>query len=210
MNNILILPVLIPLFTGALLILFTKHHMLQRVISATVAIVLLIVSTYLAVTVYQHGILVLEMGDWSAPFGIVFVGDLFSTMMVILSCITAVVCLFFAFQTISPEREKYYFYPFYFFLLTGVNGSFLTGDMFNLFVFFVVIHIASYILIVHVGNKYQLRESFKYMVINVAASILFLVGLAAIYAVTGTMNMAHIAERVAELEQSGVLNVIAI
>ncbi len=210
MNNLLIMPVLIPFLVGAVLILFSKHHRLQRVISAITAISLLLLSIYLAVTVYHGGILVLELGDWPAPFGIVFVADLFSTMMVILSCITALVCLFFAFQTISKERERFYFYPFYFFLMTGVNGSFLTGDLFNLFVFFEVMLIASYILIVHGGNKYQLRESFKYVVINVAASILFLVGVATIYAVTGTMNMADIAQRVAELEQAGILNAIAI
>ncbi len=95
------------------------------------------------------------------------------------------------FKRSAPEREKFFFYPFYFFLLAGVNGAFLTGDLFNLFVFFEVMLIASYILIVHGGTKYQLRESFKYVVINVFASILFLVGVAYIYSVTGTLNMAH-------------------
>lgn len=210
MNNLVILPVLIPLIIGSLLILFAKHHTLQRVISGFTAVGMLLVAIYLAIYVYLEGITVLEMGNWTAPFGIVLVADMFATMMVILASIVGVVCLFFAFQTIAPEREKFFFYPFYFFLLAGVNGAFLTGDLFNLFVFFEVMLIASYVLIVHGGTKYQLRESFKYVVINVFASILFLVGVAYIYSVTGTLNMAHIAERVAELEQVGILNVIAV
>ncbi|MFA1820487.1 Na+/H+ antiporter subunit D [Virgibacillus oceani] len=210
MNNIVILPVLIPFFTGALLILFTKKHRMQRIISSISALAILASAVYLAVYVYQNGITVLELGDWSAPFGIVLVADIFATIMVILSAIVGVVCLFFTFQTIEPKREKFYFYPFYFFLLTGVNGAFLTGDLFNLFVFFEVMLIASYVLIAHGGTGYQLRESFKYVVINVFSSMLFLVGIAYIYAVTGTVNMAHLSERVAELEQAGALNVIAV
>jgi multicomponent Na+:H+ antiporter subunit D len=210
MNNLIILPVLIPFIIGTVLILFNKQHTIQRVISGITAIGLLILSIYIAVFVYQNGITVLELGNWPAPFGIVLVADMFATMMVILCSIVGVVCLFFAFQTISTEREKFFFYPFYFFLLAGVNGAFLTGDLFNLFVFFEVMLISSYILIVMGGTKYQLRESLKYVIINVFASILFIVGVAYIYAVTGTLNMAQIAERVAELEQVGVLNVIAV
>lgn len=210
MNNIVILPILIPFIIGAILILFAKKHTVQRVISGVTAIGMLVISIYLAIYVYQNGITTLELGNWSAPFGIVLVADMFATMMLVLSSIVGVVCLFFAYQTISSEREKYYFYPFYFFLLTGVNGAFLTGDLFNLFVFFEVMLISSYILIVMGGTKYQLRESMKYVVINVFASALFIIAIAYIYAVTGTLNMAHIAERVAELEQTGVLNVIAV
>ncbi|GAE27098.1 Na(+) H(+) antiporter subunit D [Halalkalibacter wakoensis JCM 9140] len=210
MNNLIILPILIPFIIGTVLILFSKQHTLQRVISGITAIGMLIVSIYVAVFVYQNGVTVLELGNWSAPFGIVLVADMFATVMVALSGLIGVVCLFFAFQTISPQREKFFFYPFYFFLLAGVNGAFLTGDLFNLFVFFEVMLISSYVLVVMGGTKFQLRESFKYVAINVFASILFIVAIAYIYAVTGTLNMAHIAERVTLLEQTGVLNVIAV
>lgn len=210
MNNLILLPVLIPFIIGTVLILFSKKHTIQRVISAITMTGMLALAIYLAVFVFQNGITTLEFGNWQAPFGIVFVADMFATMMVVLASIVGFVCLFFAFQTISPEREKFYFYPFYFFLLAGVNGSFLTGDLFNLFVFFEVMLIASYILIVHGGTKYQLRESLKYVIINVFASVLFIISIAYLYAVTGTLNMAQLAERVALLEQTGVLNVIAI
>ena len=210
MNNIVILPIIIPFIIGAILILFAKHHRIQRILSGITSIGLLGLSIYLAILVYQDGIIVLEAGNWRAPFGIVLVGDLLATLMVLLTSIIATACLFFAFKTISPQREKYYFYPFYFFLLTGVNGSFLTGDLFNLFVFFEVMLMASYALIAHGGTPLQLRESFKYVIINVFASALFVIAIALLYSVTGTLNMAHLAVRVAELEQTGILNVIAI
>ncbi|UJL44910.1 Na+/H+ antiporter subunit D [Virgibacillus sp. NKC19-16] len=210
MNNLVILPVLLPFITGAILILFYKRIGVQRFLSSVSAVGMLVLAIYLAYHVYQQGIVVLELGNWPAPFGIVMVADIFATIMLILSSIVGVVCLFFAFQTITKEREKTFFYPFYFFLLTGVNGAFLTGDLFNLFVFFEVMLIASYVLIVMGGTKYQLRESFKYVIINMFSSALFLVAIAYLYSVTGTVNMAHLGERVAELEQSGVLNVIAV
>lgn len=210
MNNLIILPIIIPFIIGAVLIIFAKHHRLQRVISGFTAVGMLILSIYLAVIVYQDGTIVLEAGNWAAPFGIVLVADMFATLMVLLTSLLSTACLFFAFKTISPQREKFYFYPFYFFLLIGVNGAFLTGDIFNLFVFFEVMLLASYALIVNGGTKYQLRESFKYVIINVFASALFVVAIAWLYSVTGTLNMAHISERVAELEQTGVVNVIAI
>ncbi|PYZ98723.1 Na+/H+ antiporter subunit D [Alteribacter lacisalsi] len=210
MNNLLLVPVVAPFLIGTILILFKNHHRTQRVISAITAIIMLVFAFYITYEVYVNGIQTVELGTWVPPFGIVLVADLFAGLMVILSSIVGVVCLFFAFQTISPEREKFFFYPFYMYLLAGVHGAFLTGDLFNLFVFFEVMLIASYILIVHGGTKYQLRESFKYVVINVFASIFFIVGIAYIYGITGTLNMAQIAERVAELEQTGVLNAIAV
>lgn len=210
MNNIIILPIIIPFIVGAILILFAKHHKLQRVISGLAVIALLLISIYLAALVYMDGIIVLEAGNWPAPFGIVLVADMFATLMLLLTSILAVACLFFAFQTITPKREKFYFYPFYFFLLVGVNGAFLTGDIFNLFVFFEVLLLSSYGLIVHGGTKYQLRESFKYVIINVFTSALFVVSVAWLYSVTGTLNMAHLSERVAELGQTGVINTIGI
>ncbi|WNF38932.1 Na+/H+ antiporter subunit D [Bacillaceae bacterium IKA-2] len=210
MNNIVILPILLPLIVGVILILFPKNLKLQRVISGLTMLTLLGFSLYLAHIIYYGEILALELGNWPAPFGIVLVADNLAAFMVLLSSIVGVICLFFGFQTLSEERQKGHYFSFYFFLLTGVNGAFLTGDLFNLFVFFEVMLISSYILIVHGGTKYQLRESLKYVIINIFASILFIVAISYIYAVTGTLNLADIAVKVSELEQTGVLNVIAI
>lgn len=210
MNNLIVFPIIIPFIIGAILLITAKHYKVQRVLSGITILGMLALSIYLAIMVHKEGIMIVEAGSWSAPFGIVIVADLFSTLMVLLTSILSVACLFFAFKTITPKREKFYFYPFYFFLLAGANGAFLTGDIFNLFVFFEVTLMASYALIVNGGTKLQLRESFKYMIINVFASALFVVAVAWLYSVTGTLNMAHLSERVAELNQTGVLNSIAI
>ena len=173
MNNLIIIPIIFPFIIGAILIIFNKQHTLQRVISGIASVALLLYTIYLAILVYTDGIIVLEASNWSAPFGIVLVADMFATLMLLLTAIISTACLFFAFKTITPKRERFYFYPFFFFLLVGVNGAFLTGDIFNLFVFFEVLLLASYGLIVHGGTKYQLRESFKYVIINVFTSALF-------------------------------------
>lgn len=210
MSNLIILPILFPFIIGALLVFFSKNSKIQRIISGISSLILVVLSTYLAVVAYQQDTIILEAGDWIAPYGIILVLDNLAALMLLITSILAASCLFFAFGTISKKREKYYFYPFYFFLLVGVNGSFLTGDIFNLFVFFEVMLLSSYVLIVNGGTKYQLRESFKYVILNVFGSALFVMAIAWIYSVTGTVNMAQLSERVAEINQPGIVTVIAV
>ena len=95
----------------------------------------------------SEGIQTLQLGGWQAPFGISMVADMFAALLILTSSIVAFACLFFAFNSIGKERESFYFYPMFLFLITGVNGSFLTGDIFNLFVCFEVMLISSYVLI---------------------------------------------------------------
>lgn len=209
MSNLIIIPILLPFLAGAILIFFAKSSRLQKIISAFSVLALIGISVYLTFLAYQDTI-ILEAGEWAAPYGIILVLDNFAALMLLITSILAAACLFFAFGTISEKREKFYFYPFYFFLLVGVNGAFLTGDIFNLFVFFEVMLLSSYVLIVNGGSKYQLRESFKYVILNVFASALFVMAVAWLYSVTGTVNMAHLSERVAELGQPGILTVIAV
>ncbi|GAF15397.1 LOW QUALITY PROTEIN: Na(+) H(+) antiporter subunit D [Bacillus sp. JCM 19045] len=209
-SNMVMLPIIIPFIVGTILILFAKKHLFQRVVASITALLMVGISVYLGWTVYTEGTMMLELGGWEAPFGIVVVADNLAAFMVVLTSIIAAVCLFYSFSTVHPERERYFFYPFFFFLVTGVNGSFLTGDLFNLFVFFEVMLLSSYALMVIGGTKFQLRETFKYAVINAFSSMLFLVAIAYIYGILGTVNFAIMAERVAELEQAGALNVVAI
>ncbi|MFA9558820.1 Na+/H+ antiporter subunit D [Evansella sp. AB-rgal1] len=212
MNNLVLLPVLVPFIVGVILIFFRNQLQVQRFVSGVTSFFLVFLSIYLIYNIYQDGIITLELGSWQAPYGIVLVGDLFASIMIVFASIVAVACLFFAFQTLHPDREKYYFYPFYFFLLTGVNGSFLTGDIFNLFVFFEVMLISSFVLIVMGGKKYQLRESFKYVVISTFGSMFFIIAVALLYSVTGTLNFADLADKISQIpaEESGILTVIAI
>ncbi len=208
MNNAVVLPLLIPLFTGVLLIFF-KNVRAQRTISAVSALLNVAAAAYLAQQVRENGIQTLYMGGWLPPYGIVFVADMLAALLALTTTVVMAACLFYAFRTIGEGRERHHFYAFAQFLTVGVTGSFLTGDIFNLFVCFEVMLISSYALIVLGGEKRQLRESIKYILINVVSSVLFVASMAYLYAAVGTLNMAQLAERVAEAGQGGPLNVVA-
>lgn len=210
MNNLVILPIIIPLIIGVILVIFHKHIFLQRWLSAAAIIGTGVVAGLLIATVSENGIQAIQLGGWEAPFGITMAADMFTSLLIFTSSIVGLMCLLFSFRSIGKEREAHYFYPFYLFLLTGVNGAFLTGDLFNLFVCFEVMLISSYALISIGGEKRQLRESIKYVLVNVLSSFLFLIGIAYLYAVTGTLNFAHLSYRVAEVGQNGLLTTIAI
>ncbi|WP_339173775.1 Na+/H+ antiporter subunit D [Paenibacillus sp. FSL H7-0943] len=210
MNNLLVLPLLIPAITAVILIFLKERVRLQRIISAVSVFVNIFVAGFIVYQVNTNGIQTLYMGGWRPPYGIVFVADMFSALLVLTAAIVGAACLFFSFASIGEDRERFYYYPFLHFLLTGVFGSFLTGDLFNLFVCFEVLLVASYALIVLGGSKGQLRETLKYVLINVISSSLFVATIAYLYAATGTLNMAHLSLRVAEAGQGGVMNVIAV
>ena len=210
MNNLLVLPLLIPAITAVILIFLKERIGLQRIISAISVFLNIAVSGIIVYQVSTDGIQTLYMGGWLPPYGIVFVADMFAALLVLTASVVGGACLFFSFASIGEERERFYYYTFFHFLLTGVFGSFLTGDLFNLFVCFEVLLVASYAMIVLGGTKVQLRETLKYILINVISSSLFVATIAYLYAATGTLNMAHLAMRVAETGQEGVLNVIAV
>lgn len=208
-NNLVVMPILLPLVAGILMLLLKENIKLQRIISGIVSLAGLGLSFYLASIVNTQGIQIMTAGGWQPPFGIVLVADLFSVIMLILSNIVATACMFFSFQTIDEGREKHYYYPFFLLLMVGINGSFLTGDIFNLFVFFEIMLLSSYILIVLGGEKAQLRETIKYVIINMLSSTLFLVAVALLYSVTGTLNMADLAVKIPQVENQGMVTVIA-
>ncbi len=209
MSNLIIFPLLIPLFTAIILIFFNKRIMLQRWISAIGALANIVAALNMVLAVKKDGIHTLYMSGWLPPYGIVFVADMFAALLILTTTIIAAACLFYAFGSIGEAREKHYFYPLFQFLLVGVIGSFITGDIFNLFVCFEVMLIASYGLIVLGGTKLQLRESLKYILINIVSSTLFVASVAYLYAVVGTLNMAHLSVRVAEAGQGDMLTLIS-
>ncbi|AST93087.1 Na+/H+ antiporter subunit D [Sutcliffiella cohnii] len=210
MSNLVILPILIPLLAGTILLFFPRQLHFQKWISVIALSLTTISSIVLVQTVFNNGIQTLELGGWKPPFGIVLVADMFSALLVLTGIVVSFTCILFAFKSIGEDREKHYFYAFAQFLITGVMGAFLTGDLFNLFVFFEVFLMASYALIVIGGTKIQLRETLKYVLINVISSALFVISVAYIYAVLGTLNMADLGARVAEYGQTPLLTVIAI
>jgi multicomponent Na+:H+ antiporter subunit D len=210
MINLLLLPILIPLVTAILLIFFKDRVFWQKALSLAAMLFQLVVSVLLVRRVYLEGIQTLNIGSWPAPFGITLVSDMLSALLVLTTSIVALACLIYSFYAIGKEREKFYYYSFFQFLLVGVNGAFTTGDIFNLFVFFEVMLMSSYVLLVLGGTKIQLRETIKYTLVNVISSALFVIAVAYLYAVTGTLNMAHLSIRIAELGQSSILTIIAV
>ena len=148
-------------------------------------------------------LVVYQLGEWSAPFGIVLVLDRLSALMVLLTYLIAVPVLWYA--TGGWDARGRYFHAIFQFQLMGLCGAFLTGDLFNLFVFFEVLLIASYVLLLHGLGRERLRMGFHYVVLNLAGSGLFLIGLAMIYAVAGTLNMADLALRIAALTGDAAL-----
>lgn len=210
MNNWLVAPVIIPLLTGMVLIIFQKNIQLQRILSLLAMFATGVISVLLMNQVKEGGIQTLQLGGWEAPFGISFVGDMFSALLLLATSIVAVCCLIYAFPSIGRKQEKLYFYPLFLFLITGVNGSFLTGDLFNLYVFFEVFLVASYVLITLGGTGRQLRESLKYIFTNIIASAFFLIGVAYLYSMTGTLNLAHLSVRIAEVGQDGMITTVAL
>lgn len=210
MNNLLILPVIIPLITGMVLILLQRNIKLQRVLSLVALVASGGIAVILMNQIRSGGIQTLQLGGWEAPYGISFVGDMFSALLLLATSIVAACCLIYAFSTIGHKQEKLYFYPLFLFLITGVNGSFLTGDLFNLYVFFEMFLIASYVLITVGGTQKQLRESLKYIFTNIIASAFFLIGVAYLYSITGTLNLAHLSMRIAEVGQDGLITTVAL
>jgi multicomponent Na+:H+ antiporter subunit D len=210
MSNLVFLPIFIPLFFGALLVFFNKKHQLTMNISYFTVFLSLGVSVYLSYYVFTNKPLILETGAWKAPYGIILVADKLSVIMILSVNVIALASAIFASSSVSSKMVQHYFYPLFFLLIAGVSGAFLTGDLFNLFVFFEVLLMASYGLIIIGGSKHQFRESVKYILLNLFSSILFVTTVAFLYSVTGTVNMAQLGERVAEVEQQGILTGIAI
>src|SRR5690606_35789526 len=151
-----------------------------------------------------------DVGGWEAPYGISLVGDMLSALLVLAATFICLMCTLFAFGSMNHDHKVYFVYPFILLLLCGVNGSFITGDIFNLFVFFEVMLISSYVLLALGGKKLQLRESIKYVIINVISSTLFVIAITYLYSITGTLNMAHISERIATIGQDGLLTTVSL
>ncbi|MFD1706554.1 Na+/H+ antiporter subunit D [Siminovitchia sediminis] len=210
MNNLIVIPMVLPLIIGVILVFFRKNIQLQRWVSIGTMAFVSGISIYILNLIQDRGILRLDFGGWEPPFGILFVADSFSMLLVLTTCVVTSICLLYAFYSIDPSRERMFFYTFVLIMAAGVNGSFLTGDIFNLFVCFEVMLLASYILIALGGTRRQMKESVIYVAINVLSSWFFLVAVAFLYGAVGTLNMAHLSQRIAESGQTPILTVIGI
>jgi multicomponent K+:H+ antiporter subunit D len=197
MTHWLIAPIILPAMLAPFIVLAARYHIgIQRVFSIVGVLALIMISAGLVWATSDGTVLLYQLGDWAAPFGIVVVGDRLSTMMVLLTVVLALFVLIYAISSGWDVRGNH-FHALFQFQLMGILGAFLTGDLFNLFVFFEVLLIASYGLMIHAGGTARLRAGVQYVLFNLIGSTLFLFALGAIYAETGTLNMADLANRVA-------------
>ncbi len=166
---------------------------------------MLVAAIAVAYRVYPDHIEVLHVGKWSAPFGICLVADGLAAIMVLMTGLMAVLMAIFSMVTIESRRIKDGYFFLYFVLLAGVNGAFLTGDLFNLYVWFEVLLIASFVLIVLGGNRDQLDGAVKYVTMNLLGSVIFLSAVGLIYGKTGTLNMADLAQRMPDISNTPLI-----
>jgi multicomponent K+:H+ antiporter subunit D len=205
-----ILPVLLPAATAIALLLIGDHggdaaggHGHRRLKAArrlalASAVLLLAVAALLVAGAAAGELRVYRVGDWPAPFGIALVIDRLSALMVLLTAVVALPVLVYA--SGGWDAHGRHFHALFQFQLMGLNGAFVTGDLFNLFVFFEVLLIASYVLMLHGQGRERFRVGVHYVVLNLVASALFLIGVALIYALTGTLNLADLALRVPRVD----------
>lgn len=209
MNHWIVAPIVLPAILAPFIIMVLRYHLdLQRIFSVAGVVALLGIALTITAQASGGDIQVYELGDWPAPFGIVMVLDRLSAMMVLLTALLALPIVLYAIASGWDDRGKH-FHALFHFQLMGVCGAFLTGDAFNLFVFFEVLLIASYGLMTHGGGSVRLKAGVQYVAYNLLGSTLFLFALGTLYGVTGTLNMADLAVRVAEIppEDTALLRV---
>lgn len=209
MSWLLAAPLMIPFATGILAFLY-RNGPEGRWISVIGAGLLLAAGIVLLRAVLSEGVVAGQMGDWPAPFGITLVADRFSAAMVAITGITGLAVSVYALADIDERLEKLGYHALFQMLLAGVAGAFLTGDIFNLYVWFEVMLIASFGLLVMGGRRQQLDSGIKYVTLNLVSTILFLSGIALLYGMTGTLNMADLNGAVREVENQGLLDVVAV
>ncbi len=203
MTHLLAVPIIVPALAAALLLILHRAPIVMKRaigIGATVTFGIAVLAIFAEAR--SGAPLVYRLGNWPSPFGIVLVADRLSAFMLLLTASLALAVLLYAVQGWDARGKL--FHPLFLFQVMGLNGAFLTGDLFNLFVFFEILLIASYGLAMEGLEVERLRATLHYAAINIAASSIFLIAVSLLYGVTGTLNMAHLAERVAEVRAEDV------
>jgi multicomponent Na+:H+ antiporter subunit D len=203
------LPVVLPLVGAALAILVGRSRAAQRVVGITTLIAVAAIAVVLLVEVDRNGTLVSHAGGWNGPLGISLVADRFAAVLLVVAEIAMLAVLIYAIGEPGAERNHVGFQSAYLVLAAGVAASFLTGDLFNLFVAFEMMLTASYVLLTLGGRREQVRSGMTYIVISLIASSLFVTALAFLYSATGTVNMADLAQRL-DLLPPGVRTTFAV
>ncbi len=200
MNLLVVLPVVLPLAAAGISQAFNRYPVVQRVVSISALSATVALSVALVAAVDRDNIVVAKLGGWDGPIGITLAADRLSAAMVLVSTIMLLAVLVYAIGSPRTADHTHSFHPVYLVLAAGVAGSFLTADLFNLFVSFEIMLTASYVLITLGGRPSQVRHGMTYVVISLLASTLFITAIGLVYAATGTVNMADLAVKLGDLD----------
>jgi multicomponent Na+:H+ antiporter subunit D len=198
-NALISLPIVLPLMAAAISIVVGRSRLAQRIIGTSTLAAVVGVSIALLIRVDDVGVTAIQAGDWPVPVGITLVADRLAAIMLTVSSLVFLAVLVYAIGQSGAERVHVGFHPVYLVMAAGVSAAFLTGDLFNLFVSFEVMLTASYVLLTLGGRPGQVRSGMTYVTISLVTTTLFLTTLAFIYAATGTVNMADLSGKIAEL-----------
>lgn len=218
MNALVIAPIVYPLLLGLITLSLWKYRRLQQIANLIGSAIFLVIGFMLIHTVLRDGMLVTQPGNWPAPFGISIVADTFSAVMVFVNTLMALAIAVYSVSSMQSDkvlcdmlhkREQFAYYPLLNIMYMGINGAFLTGDLFNMYVWFEVMLISSFILLSMDGTKLQLEGTFKYVTINLISSAFFLIGIGFVYGLTGTLNMADLAVKIKDVDNQAVVTVVS-
>ena len=206
---LVVAPVVIGIACGAMLLMFRHHLRWQAVFSIFGLCVMTAANAALFARVLAEGPIAMTMGNWLPPFGITFAADALGSGFALVATLVAVACTVYSLCEIGAVGRRYGFYPFLMLMMAGINGAFLTGDIFNLYVWFEVFLIASFGLMILGSEKQQIDGATKYAILNLLATAFFLSATAYLYGVLGTLNMADIARKVDGLRPTAPMMTIA-
>ncbi len=203
-HDLIILFIVIPMATGILTLALRGKLGLQRLIGTASLVANLILGLYCLIYSYTTDtILVTQMGNWPAPFGISIVLDSLSGLVLVAGAIVSLGCYIHAFASLDEDVEKGFFHPLWHLAMFGIQLSFITGDLFNLFVSFEIMLMASYCLLTLGATRKQMTQAYKYVLLNLLASGIFVLSAGLIYGMTGTLNYADLARFVEEAQRTG-------
>ncbi|MFP4654425.1 MAG: NADH-quinone oxidoreductase subunit M [Methanohalobium sp.] len=209
-DHLPILMVAVPILLSALMMFLRSVPTVQKIINLAVSFGLFVFSVLLIINVWNNGIIVYDIGEWG-KYGIVLVADLLSAGMVLLSSGISFLALLYSMDYMEDKSLSSTYHSLFNLLIAGLNGTFLTGDLFNLFVFFEILLLSSCGLVVAYGkggftkSDHKMEATFKYLVLNMVSSFIMLIAIASLYATVGTLNMADMAAKINFMNEAGNL-----
>ncbi len=209
-EQIVIYPLFLQIAISIILMFGWNNIRFQKIFSVIGSVLAVILAGVVFHFTWTEGTHTVQAGDWPAPFGITFVADTFAATLVVLTSLAGLAVSIFSAASVLKARLQFGYFPIFHFLLLGLNGAFLTGDIFNLYVWFEIIIISSFVLITIGGEKAQLEGAVKYFTLNILASIIFLTAIAVLYGLTGSLNMADLAGKIAEVENQGLVTITGV